>query len=35
MRIYITHCSHKKNGSLKGTDVAAPPQELYTAPRGV
>jgi hypothetical protein len=31
MRIYVTHCSHKKNDSLKGTGVAAPPQEVYTA----
>lgn len=31
MRIYITHCSAKKDDSLKGTAKKAPPAALYTA----
>ena len=31
MRIYITHCSAKKDDSLKGTGKKVRPQALYTA----
>ncbi|KXA93332.1 hypothetical protein AKJ64_00925 [candidate division MSBL1 archaeon SCGC-AAA259E17] len=30
-RIYLTHCSAKKDDSLKGTGKKVPPDELYTA----
>ena len=30
-RIYISHCSAKKNGSLKATGRKVPPNVLYTA----
>lgn len=30
-RIYITHCSAKKDKSLKGAGKKAPPDKLYTA----
>jgi len=33
MRIYITHCSSKKDDSLKDTVVAVPPSELYVGAR--
>ena len=31
MRIYVTHCSAKKDNSLKHTGVAVTPDRLYTA----
>lgn len=31
MRIYITHCSAKKDDSLKNTGKRVPPDKLYTA----
>ena len=31
MRIYITHCSKKKDDSLKNTGEKVPPDRLYTA----
>jgi len=31
MRIYVTHCSAKKDNSLKGTDKKVTPDRLYTA----
>jgi len=31
MRIYITHCSKKRNDSLKDTGKKVPPEKLYTA----
>lgn len=31
MRIYITHCSHKKDDALRGTGISVPPDQLYTA----
>ena len=31
MRIYITHCSTKKDGSLEGTGKSVCPQALYAA----
>jgi len=31
MRIYLTHCSAKKDISLKGTDKKVTPDKLYTA----
>lgn len=30
-RIYLTHCSAKKDDSLKGTGKKVPPDKLYTA----
>ena len=30
-RIYLTHCSKKKDDSLKGTDKKVTPDRLYTA----
>jgi hypothetical protein len=30
-RIYITHCSHKKDDRYKGTGEAVSPDSLYTA----
>lgn len=31
MRIYITHCSRKKDNSLQGTNIEVPPDKLYTS----
>lgn len=31
MRIYITHCSNKKDDSLKNTSLKVLPERLYTA----
>jgi len=31
MRIYITHCSAKKDNSLKNSGVKVTPDKLYTA----
>jgi len=31
MRIYVTHCSAKKDDSLKDTGEAVSPDRLYTA----
>jgi len=31
MRIYITHCSAKKNDSLKESKIKVTPDALYTA----
>jgi len=31
LRIYITHCSNKKEPGLKNTSIEVSPQELYTA----
>jgi len=31
MRIYITHCSAKKDNSLKNTGIEVTPDKLYTA----
>jgi hypothetical protein len=31
MKIYITHCSAKKDSSLKNTDIKVSPDKLYTA----
>jgi hypothetical protein len=31
MRIYITHCSAKKNSQIKGTSKKVGPEDLYTA----
>lgn len=33
MRIYITHCSAKKDDFLKCTDKKVPPDKLYTSSR--
>lgn len=30
-RIYLTHCSAKKNDSLRGTKIKVTPDKLYTA----
>lgn len=30
-RIYITHCSAKKDDTLRGRDIRVPPDKLYTA----
>lgn len=32
-RIYVTHCSAKKDDSLKCTNKKVPPDKLYTSPR--
>jgi hypothetical protein len=31
MKIYLTHCSAKKDQTLKGTNVEVTPDQLYTA----
>lgn len=31
LKIYLTHCSAKKNDSLKNTGAKVPPEVLYTA----
>ena len=31
MRIYLTHCSAKKDDSLKYSDICVTPDKLYTA----
>jgi hypothetical protein len=33
MRVYLTHCSAKKDDSLKGTNRKVPPDRLYTSKR--